>query len=125
MERGSVFANSAAMQGKTSPVPKKRPVYRLTYIKQWLKFRGLTQTQLASRIEISEPQLSLILRGKRQYTQAFLEKVAEELGTDPASLLMRDPTKNDPIWSLWETLEPAQRKQAATIIDALKKASGQ
>lgn len=125
MEPRTAFADNRPMPGKATPVPKKRPVYRKTFIKQWIDYRGLTQAVFAARIPISESQLSLILSGKRQYTQAFLERAAEELTTDPASLLMRDPTKDDGLWTIWEGLEPAQRRQAAAVIDALKKASGQ
>ena len=125
MEPWAAFADSQPMPGKATPIPKKRPVYRRTFIRQWIDYRGLTQAQFAARIPISESQLSLILNGKRQYTQAFLERAAEELKTDPASLLMRDPTKDEALWSIWEGLEPAQKRQAAAVIDALKKASGQ
>ena len=99
----------------------RRPQYRRTYIKQWRVYRNLTQAQLASRIGISEPHLSLLENGRRQYTQAFLEKAADALGTEPASLLMRNPELEDPMWSVWEDLDPAQKRQAASVIEALKK----
>jgi transcriptional regulator with XRE-family HTH domain len=100
-----------------------RPQYRRTYIRKWREYRNLTQAQLAERIGISIPQLSRLENGQRQYTQALLERAAEALSTDAASLLMRDPSKDDAIWSIWENLKPEERRQAAAVIDALKKAS--
>lgn len=103
----------------------KRPQYRRTFIKQWREHRGLTQAQLSGRVGISEPHLSLIENGKRQYTQETLEALADALSTDAASLLIRDPSQDDALWTIWDGLEPAQKRQAFTIIDALKKASGE
>lgn len=102
---------------------KTRRQYRRTFIKQWREYRNLTQAQLASRVGISEPHLSLIENGRRQYTQETLEALADALGTTAASLLMRDPSRDDALWTIWDGLEPAERQQAAVIIDALKKAS--
>lgn len=99
----------------------RRPQYRRTFIKQWREYRNLTQEQLAARIGISESHLSLLENGRRQYTQAFLEKTAEALATEPASLLMRNPLLDDPIWSIWDGLDPVQKRQAAAIIEGLKK----
>ena len=110
--------------GHSAVMAERRPQWRKTFIKQWRLHRGLTQAQLGSRVGISEPHLSLIENGHRQYTQQFLEALSEALMTDPASLLMRDPSQEDAMWSVWEDLEPAQRKQAIAVIDAIKKAAG-
>lgn len=108
---------------------EKRP-RRRTYIRQWRKHRGLTLERLADRLLnddgsqiLSVSMISRIETGQRPYTQDTLEALADALGTDPASLLMRDPTTEDPIWSIWEALKPEQKRQALAVIEALSKAS--
>jgi transcriptional regulator with XRE-family HTH domain len=85
------------------------------FIREWRKFRGLTQVQLAERIGIDKTYLSKIESGKRRYDQPFLEAAAEVLGCAPADLIMRDPTDPEGIWSLWDNLAPVERKQLVEI----------
>jgi transcriptional regulator with XRE-family HTH domain len=95
---------------------------RPTFIRQWRKARDLSQAKLAERIGISVPQLSRIETGEQEYRQDLLELIAEALRCEPADLLMRDPSKPEGIWSIWDTLEPIQRDQIAEIAKTFKKA---
>jgi transcriptional regulator with XRE-family HTH domain len=88
--------------------PKKR---RKTYFKEWRLDRGLTQQRLADRMNTTKANISRIESGKQAYTQDYLEACADALNTDPASLIMRDPSDPAAIWSLWEQAKPAQRQQ--------------
>lgn len=97
--------------------PKPRPQYQLTFLREWRKHRGKTQEQLAEAVGISAAQVNRIEKGKRQYTQAFLEAAAEYLQTDPASLLMRDPIKGENIWSLWERANVGQRQDIERLAE--------
>lgn len=90
------------------------------FIREWRKFRKLTQGQLAERIDISRPQLSKIEKNTREADLALLERLADALRTDPASLIMRDPSKPDVIWSIWETLTVHQRDQALEHIRVIQ-----
>ena len=90
------------------------------YIREWRKHRGLTQEQLAERIGIARSYLTKIERGSRRYDQPLLEAAAEALRCEPGDIIMRDPTAADSIWSVWETLPPAQRLQAVAVIKALR-----
>jgi transcriptional regulator with XRE-family HTH domain len=65
--------------------------------------------------------LSRIERGKLPYNQRLLELLAEIYGTDEASLLIRDPTKPDAPWTIFDTLTPAQQVQAIEIIKTIKR----
>lgn len=91
------------------------------FIRAWRKHRGLTLEQLAERVGMTHQNLGKIERGKVPYSQPLLEALAEELRTDPASLIMRDPEAIDPIYSLWDTLSPVQQTQAVEVIKALKR----
>lgn len=95
--------------------------FRRTYIKQWRLYRGLTQEQLGGRIDMAPSNLSMLERGVRGYTQETLEQIAHALQTDVASLLMRDPTDEEAIWSVWDQAKPGQRRQIVEIAKTLLK----
>lgn len=104
---------------------KKR--YRKTYIREWRKFRNLTQEQLSSRLEelgqhdLGPTALSMLERGERAYTQQSLEALAEALSTDAASLLMRNPMDPEAIWSVWEQAKPGERRMIVDIAKTVVK----
>lgn len=97
----------------------RRPLYRLTYIRQWRAYRGLTLERLADRVGMTHASLSRIERGLQPYGQALLEALAEALQTDVASLLTRDPTDPEGIWSMWDQAKPGQRRQIVELAKAL------
>jgi transcriptional regulator with XRE-family HTH domain len=89
----------------------KRPHQRRrTFIRQWREYRGYSQEKLGGMLDTSGSMISRIENGQTPYTQDVLEALAEALQTDPASLLMRDPTDDDAIWSIWERAEQGQRQ---------------
>jgi transcriptional regulator with XRE-family HTH domain len=99
-------------------VPRPKPAqFRRTFIRHWREHRGLTLEQLAERVGTTHASLSRIERGKQPYTQPLLEAVAEALQTDVASLLMRDPTGPEDIWSVWDQAKAGERR---VIVDIAK-----
>jgi transcriptional regulator with XRE-family HTH domain len=76
----------------------------------------MTLEQLASRVGeatgegFTHASLSRIERGLQPYSQAVLEALADALQTDPASLLIRDPSDPEGIWSIWDQAKPGQRE---------------
>lgn len=88
------------------------------FIREWRKFRGLTQEQLADRVGCDRSYVTKIETGKKRYDQPFLEKAAEALRCEPADLIMRDPTSPDPIWSIWDNIPKESRPQAAAVLQA-------
>ena len=107
-------------RGMKRAVPKKRQ-FRRTFIRQWREYRGLTLEQLADRVEMTPSYLSMFERGQRGYTQNTLEALAEALQTDAASLLMRDPTDEEAVWSIWEQAKPAERRLIVDIAKTVTK----
>lgn len=106
--------------GMRRPAPKKRE-FRRTYVRQWREYRGLTLEQLAERVEMTPSYLSMFERGQRGYTQNTLEAFADALQTDVASLLMRDPTDEEAVWSIWEHAKPSERKMIVDIARTITK----
>jgi transcriptional regulator with XRE-family HTH domain len=94
---------------------------RLTFIKQWREHRNLTQDELAERLETSKASISRIEGGQQAYTQDFLEACADALRTDPASLLMRDPTDNEAVWSIWDRAKTGERQMIEEIVRTVVK----
>lgn len=93
------------------------------YLREWRKHRGYTLERLAEMVGMSVGYLSDLEKGKRRYNQDFLEVVAEALRCEPADLIMRDPSDPQGLWSIYDTLSPAQREQLSEIAQTLKKAS--
>jgi len=100
---------------------QKRARRRRIFVKEWREYRSLTQEQLADRIGTSKASISRIEAGTQAYTQDFLEAAAEALMTDPASLLMRDPSDESAAWSLWDQAKPAERKMIERIVQSVVK----
>lgn len=89
---------------------QKKRARRRTFFKEWRQHRGLSQEQLADRLETSVASISRIESGTQPYTQDVLEALAEALMTDPASLLMRNPDDPEAIWSIWDQAKKGERQ---------------
>lgn len=98
----------------------QRKQYRRTFIREWRKHRHLTLERLADRVGMTASALSMLERGQSGYTQPTLEALADALMTDPASLIMRNPSDDDAIWSIWDSASPAERTRISSVAKALK-----
>lgn len=114
--------NPAAMGTRVKPrlKPDGQPNH---FIKQWRDHRGLSQERLADRVGKATSTISQLENGKQGYSQPLLEALADALQCSPADLIMRDPTQDDAIWSIWESLDKEERQQAIAILRTFKKAS--
>jgi transcriptional regulator with XRE-family HTH domain len=99
---------------------KKRPLKR-TFIREWREYKGLTQVQLANRLEgvVGQSTLSRLERGDYAYTQPTLEAIAEALGCEPADLIGRLPGAPHELTLLVNKLSPEARKKAIDIIKVM------
>lgn len=100
---------------------------RRHFIKAWRKHRGYTQEKLSEMIGISRPYLAQIETGARDYSQDLLEALSEALRCEPADLIMRDPSQQELLWTIYDQLSPVQREQflemATPIAQTLKKSA--
>ena len=112
---------------KVTPRFKGQPRHKLTFIRQWRESRGITLEVLAERVGeriggMTHASLSRIERGIQPYSQPILEAIAEELtGGDVASLLMRDPSDPNAIWSIWDQAKPGERQMIVDIAKTIVK----
>ena len=93
----------------------KKPLHR-HFIREWRKYRGLTQEQLAGRLEVDRTTISKIESGKQEYSQGFLEATAYALRCEPADLIMRDPTAPSAVWSIWDAIPDSDKPRAIAIL---------
>jgi transcriptional regulator with XRE-family HTH domain len=100
---------------------RQRIQYQPTFVRPWREHRNLTLERLADRIGITHASLSRVERGLQPYSQPMLEALAEALATDTASLLMRDPSDPDGIWSIWDHATPAERRMIVDIAKTITK----
>lgn len=101
--------------------PRPKTARRRYFFRAWRKYRGKTQKQLADVTGLTEATISQLEGGKQGFTDTTLELMAHALMCSPGDLLMRNPLDDSAPWTIWETLKPAERKQAVAILEALKK----
>lgn len=91
------------------------------FLRAWRKHRGKTLEWVAEHIHMSHQNLGKIERGQVPANDDLLAVLADLYQTDRGSLIMRDPAKEDPIYTIWETLTPVQKQEAIEIIGVIKR----
>lgn len=111
------------------------------FLRAWRKHHGLSIEALIDRIKanvedrvlaegeegdikrlgISQPNISRVERGEIPYSQTLLELIAEVYGVDAASLIIRDPSDPDGLWSIYDQIEPTQRKVALRVLEGFRR----
>lgn len=115
MDREPSYAPILRMAQKGRVGTRPRQQFRRTFIRQWREHQGLTLERLADRVGMTAGNLSQLERGNQGYTQNTLERLAEALQTDAASLLTRDPTDSEALWSIWDQAKPGERRMIVDI----------
>lgn len=108
------------------------------YLREWRAFNDLTLEAVVEKIGLLSSEwasadptaramtmthatLSRIERAKLPYNQHLLELLADIYKTDEASLLMRDPTEPDSIWSIWDQLKQPEKRQVVEIAKTIRR----
>lgn len=66
------------------------------FLREWRKHRGLTQEQLASKLNTTKSRISELETGSERYNQDILEALADALETQPGYLLSINPIEPMP-----------------------------
>jgi transcriptional regulator with XRE-family HTH domain len=93
---------------------RTRPRMR-TFFREWRKYRKMTLEVAAEEANMTAGNLSNMERSVQAYTQDGLEALAHVYGCSPGQLLTVDPTKDDAIWSIWETAKTGERQMIVDI----------
>jgi transcriptional regulator with XRE-family HTH domain len=91
-----------------------------TYIRAWREYRGLSQEQMAGRVDMSRENYSRIENGKVPYNQDVLEMAAVGLSCSTSDLLERDPRIEDGVAELRSLLARATEPDRKRIIAVVK-----
>lgn len=106
-------------KGRAAP----KPLYGPHFLRQWREEAGrrrgreYTLEEVGEAVGISHAQLGRIERRLQKYNQELLEDLAELYKTTPASLIMRDPTDETAIWSLWDQAQEAERQDTTKYLE--------
>jgi transcriptional regulator with XRE-family HTH domain len=117
------------MNAKRVTTRFKRPSLRRTFIRAYRLKANMSLEKLAEIVGettgdgFTHASLSRIERGLQPYSQPILEAIADALGTDPASLLMRDPAEPG-IWSVWDQAKPGDREKIVEIAKTITGRTG-
>jgi transcriptional regulator with XRE-family HTH domain len=103
------------MTSMVARIGPKRP--RRQYLAQWRELRGLTQQQLADRVDTGKDQISRWESGKRGMSAGVIEALADALLIEPGDLF-RDPATPSAD-ELLRGKPPELRQQAISVIEAL------
>lgn len=90
------------------------------YFKEWREYRGLTQEQVADRIDYSRNYYSEVEKGKKQFNEEFLYALAHAFSADPWELLRRNPLipSNDVV-DLLALIDEPDRAAAIRMLEAM------
>lgn len=101
---------------KSTPSRDGKPRH---FIREWRKFRGLNQEQLAARLDVAVSTVSQLETGKQGYSQPMLEAIAEALSCAPSDLLSVNPNKEGEVIDLMRLINDRNRDQAIRVLKAL------
>jgi transcriptional regulator with XRE-family HTH domain len=99
-------------------IPKDGPPRH--YVREWRKFRGLTQERLAERTPYTTGAISQLETGRTKYTQDMLEALAAALDCKAGDLISRNPFMESDVISLFGDLPDDKRRIAIEMLKTLK-----
>lgn len=82
-------------KGKKGIKRTKKTKYSRHFLKEWRKKRGLTQVQLAERIDRTHPSIQRMENRTQALTQPVLDDLAIALKTTRGAILDRPPSNDE------------------------------
>jgi transcriptional regulator with XRE-family HTH domain len=91
------------------------------YLREWRKFRKLTQQELADRLDTSKSVISDMERGELQLSPKWARRIAPILNVSPGYLLDHDPEKLDTdIIDIWARIPERDRETAKRVLESFR-----
>lgn len=98
----------------------KRAVEDRNYLRQWREKAGLSQEELAEKVETTKGVISLLENEKRPLSSKWLRKLADALGTTPGRILDIDPSEaSADILDIWDSIRAKDRPTAVRVLRSL------
>lgn len=90
------------------------------FLKAWREFRGLTQQELADKVDTNANMIGYLESGERGLSAKWLRRLAPALDTTSGMLLDHDPRELDSdIIDIWAHADTRQQRQLADIAKTL------
>jgi transcriptional regulator with XRE-family HTH domain len=90
------------------------------YLREWRRFKGMTQEQLAEKVGTTKAVISLLESEQRPLSSKWLRKLADALKTTPGRILDIDPTEaSAEVLDIWDHIATADRPRAVRILRSL------
>ncbi len=87
------------------------------YLREWRKFRRMTQDELAAHLDTSKSVISDMERDHLQLSPKWAHRIAPLLGTTAGHLIDTDPNALDSdIIDIWTRIADVDREQAAKVL---------
>jgi transcriptional regulator with XRE-family HTH domain len=87
------------------------------FLREWRKFRKMTQQELADKLDTSKSVISDMERGNLQLSPKWARRIAPILETQPGYLLDHDPEElNTDIIDIWAHIPDRDKEQAARVL---------
>jgi len=99
------------------------PLYERTFIREWREHRGISQIDLAKRVQMDRGNLSKLEAGKHPYNQRILEPIARELDVTVDTLITRRPSDPIPFAKSYLSATERERRQIDAAAEAILKAN--
>jgi len=92
------------------------------HLRAWREFRGLSQEELADKVDTTKSVISLLENEKRPLSSKWLRKLAAALDTQPGYILDHDPNEiSADIFDIWSRIDAVDRDRAARILHTFTK----
>lgn len=92
------------------------------YLREWRKFRDMTQEQLAEQMELTKGFISQLENGKERWNATHLARASRALRCEPAELLTIDPSNPGHGGGLFDRVPADRRAEAVRAVRALLEA---
>lgn len=93
------------------------------FAREWRKKRELSLEKAAGRLNMAISYLSDLEKGNKRWNQDHLDAMAQAYGIEPEDLFW-NPLGTPPLWVLWNKIAPADRDQAAKVLETFVKKTG-
>lgn len=92
------------------------------YLREWRKFRQMTQDQLAAAVNTSKSVISDLERGQLQLSPKWLRRLAPVLQTQPGYILDHAPEDLDTdIIDIWAHIPDSDKATARRVLESFRR----
>ena len=94
--------------------------YPGNYLRQWRKFRKLTQAQLAEAVGTTGPMIHQLENSQRGLSHKWLIRLAPALKTTPGFILDHDPNELPrDLFEIWNRGDEEERRKLTSVAEAM------